>query len=199
MEIGIVSMYPNIKDIVYVSNAIKILGYTPYIVDHKSKLKSFVRNIYNIIKNSKIKYWIFSGSPSMVIDRESPQVPLEIYNLKDKEFMLICYSMESVAYQMNIPISFRRENRKEIFTLDIRNTDHYITKYYNDYINVWRNHYGYVSSLINKSPFTEIASYEEESMILLYKNSILIQFHPERTVDGLILIYNWINHIKVTN
>ena len=196
MEIGIVSLYPNIKCIKYLVNAINILGYNSYVLD---LVRSTNRNIYNIIKKSNIKYWIFSGSPSMVIDRSSPQVPLEIYNLEDKEFMLICYSMESVAYQMDIPITFRRQNKKEVFKLDINNVDHNIVKYCHNFINVWRNHYGYISSLINKNPFTEIASHQGESMILLYKNSILIQFHPERTVDGLILIYNWINHIKVTN
>jgi len=196
MEIGIVSLYPNIKDIKYIVNAINMLGYSPYVLD---LVRSTNRNIYNIIKKSNIKYWIFSGSPSMVIDRTSPQVPLEIYNLADKEFMLICYSMESVMYQMDIPISFRRQNKKEVIKLDINHINHYIVKYSYSYINVWRNHYGYISSIINKSPFIELASYQGESMILLYKNSILVQFHPERTVDGLILIYNWINHIKVTN
>ena len=45
---------------------------------------------------------------------------------------------------------------------------------------------------VNNNLIKEIASYKEESMILLYRNSILVQFHPERTKDGLKFINNWI-------
>jgi GMP synthase-like glutamine amidotransferase len=133
----------------------------------------------------------------MVIDPRSPKVPLEIYNIENKEYMLICYSMESVAYQLDIPISFRRENKKELFALNSEELNHYLFYNCNKLMYLWRNHYGYVSSLIDKSPLLELISYQNESMILFYKNSVLIQFHPERTTDGLIIIENWINNIRI--
>jgi hypothetical protein len=34
--------------------------------------------------------------------------------------------MESVAYQLDIPISFRRENKKELFALNSEELNHYL-------------------------------------------------------------------------
>jgi len=182
MEIGIVSMCPNIKYIKYVVNSIKILGYTPYVLDlyHGDKLK-----IFYIIKKSKIQHWIFTGSSCSVIEKSAPQIPLDIYKLNDKKFMMICYSLESIAYQLNLPISFRKENKKELFELQVNNKK----------LILWRNHYGYLSSNINIDPLIHIKSYDGECMILLYKNSILVQFHPERTHDGIEFMNNWINNL----
>jgi GMP synthase-like glutamine amidotransferase len=183
MEIGIVSLCPNIKHIKYVVNSIRELGYTPYILDlyHGDKLK-----IFNIIKKSKIYHWIFSGSSCSVIDRNAPQIPLDIYKLNNKKYMMICYSLESIAYQLKLPISFRKENKKELFELQVNNKK----------LKLWRNHYGYLSSDINIEPLQHIKSYNQECMILLYKNSILLQFHPERTHDGIEFINNWINNLN---
>jgi len=203
MEIGIVSLYPKLKDIEKLASSIKIIGHIPHIIDlahtHPDK-------IYYYIKNSNIKHWIFSGSPLSVIEKNSPQIPMEIFRLISKRFMFICYSLESVMFQLKYPISFRKELKKEIFKLDInknkiKNTNtEYLFNHINFPMKVWRNHYGFVpsnlikSNLLSNSNLSEVASYEGESMILLYKNSILIQYHPERTLDGIILIKNWIKH-----
>lgn len=182
MEIGIVSLCSNIKYIKYVVNSVKVLGYTPYILDlyHGDKLK-----IFYIIKRSKISNWIFTGSSCSVIDKNAPQIPLDIYKLHDKKYMMICYSLESIAYQLKLPISFRQDNKKELFELQINNKK----------MKLWRNHYGYLSSDINIEPLQHIKSYNGECMILHYKNSILLQFHPERTRDGIEFIYKWINNL----
>jgi GMP synthase-like glutamine amidotransferase len=183
MQIGIVNMYPNIKDIKYVENSITILGYQPYVLDlyHGSKEK-----IVNIIKRSNITYWIFTGSPALVTDRNAPQVPLDIYKFHNKKYMMICYSLESIAYQLKLPISFRQDNKKEIFEMQINNKK----------LKLWRNHYAFLSSDINIEPLQYSKSYNTECMILYYKNSILVQFHPERTYDGIEFIYNWINNLN---
>jgi GMP synthase-like glutamine amidotransferase len=194
MNIGIVSMYPHIKNINYLENIIRQIGYTPYVLDlaHSTPDK-----IYYLIKRSYIKHWIFSGSPLSVVDNKSIQIPMDIFNLKHKKYMFICYSLESIMYQLKYPISIRHELKKEYFKLDIDEmiiNNNKINYLFEDIIlpmNVWRNHYGYVSSHLELEP-TEIASYGDECMILLYKNSILLQFHPEKTNDGLQLIKNWI-------
>jgi len=196
MQIGIVSLYPNIKDIHNLENSIKILGYRPHIIDlaHSTQDK-----IYYHIKNSDIRYWIFSGSPLSVVDRLSPQIPMDIFNLAEKRYMFICYSLESVMYQLKYPISIRHDLKKEIFNLDvdkskiIKSKTGYLFENITFPMKVWRNHYGYVSNtVINTNLISEVASYEGESMILLYRNSVLLQYHPERTKDGLKLIKNWI-------
>jgi hypothetical protein len=199
MEIGIVSLYPNIKCIHKLENAIKILGYKPHIIDlvHNTQDK-----IYYYIKNSYIIYWIFSGSPLSVVDKKSPQIPMDLFKLLSKKYMFICYSLESVMFQLKFPVSIRHDLKKELFKLDVNknninktNTE-YLFKNINFPMNVWRNHYGYIANniLLNNNQIKDIVSYEGESMILLYKNSILVQYHPERTSDGLRLIDNWIRH-----
>jgi len=194
MEIGIVSLSPNIKNIQYVTDSIILLGYTPYVLDlvHSTKEK-----IYYIIKRSKIKYWIFTGSPLCVVDRKSTQIPIEIYKLQNKKFMMICYSLESIVYQFKLPISIRYNLKKEIFDLDINtkninDKNKYLFQDINQPMRLWRNHYGYLSSKINIEPFEEISNYNGECMILSYKNSILVQFHPERTKDGIQFMSNWL-------
>jgi GMP synthase-like glutamine amidotransferase len=198
MEIGIVSLYPKLKNIQNLENAIKILGYKPHIIDlaHTTPDK-----IYYYIKNSWIKHWLFSGSPTSVIDRGSPQIPMELFRLAAKRYMFICYSLESVMFQLKYPISFRKELKKELFDLDVSKTKinntntEYLFKSINFPMKVWRNHYGFVSdTIINSNLIEEVTSYEGECMILLYRNSILVQYHPERTKDGLKLIDNWIRH-----
>ena len=200
MDIGIVSLYRNIKDIQKLDDAIKTLGYNTYVLDlaHSTKNK-----IYQIIKHSYIKHWIFSGSPYLVIDRISPQIPLELFKLTTKKYMFICYSLESVMYQLKYPISIRQELKRELFDLEVDDIKLKLTQTQHlfDNINfpmkVWRNHYGYLSShLIQRenNHITKLVSYKGECMILLYKNSILIQYHPERTKDGIQLIDNWIKN-----
>ena len=89
MEIGIVFMDPeHIYD--YVPNSIVYIGHKPI-----SVLFTTTIEVFDKIKESNIKYWIFTGSAATVIMNDSPQIPIEIFDLADKEFLMICYSMES--------------------------------------------------------------------------------------------------------
>jgi GMP synthase-like glutamine amidotransferase len=197
MKIGVVSLYTNIKSLKHVVNAVEILRHEPCILDFK---KENPNDIIKMIKESDIKYWIFSGSALSVIDRNSPQIPLEILNLKDKKIMLICYSMESILYQLKYPITTRYDLRKEGFYLNIDMS--YIKKINETHLfydiklpmNAWRNHYAYLSSFHTDNKIKNVADYQNEVMIMFHKNAILLQFHPERSKDGIQLINNWINN-----
>jgi imidazoleglycerol phosphate synthase glutamine amidotransferase subunit HisH len=57
---------------------------------------------------------------------------------------------------------------------------------------LWRNHYGFLSDKIDLYPLQKLASYDGECMILMYRNSILVQFHPERTNTGIEFMDNWL-------
>lgn len=197
------------EGIKYIIKCIKKLGYTPYIVDYTTSDK-----IFEEIIKSNIKHWIFSGSPHMVIDSTSPIVPLNILNLKDKKFMLICYSMESILYQLDFPVIKRYENKKEKFRLklDVKKIEKIkkINILYNLRIKpglrrgriqfyrlrLKRNHHYYIpSNVIDYKKYPNmhlVSSYRKESMMIFYNNTIMVQFHPERTLDGYILINNWI-------
>jgi GMP synthase-like glutamine amidotransferase len=203
MNIGIINMTGFEDGTKYVIRCIKKLGYIPYHIDYTTS-----DEIFKKIASSKIKHWIFSGSPHMVIDSTSPIVPLNILNLKDKKFMLICYSFESVLYQLGFSVIKRYMNKKEKFRLllddkkidEIQKTNILYNlrsprrKLYR--LRLKRNHHYYIpSDDINYKNHTNmylVSSYRNESMMIFYKNSIMVQFHPERTSHGYKLINNWI-------
>jgi GMP synthase-like glutamine amidotransferase len=203
MNIGIVNMTGFEDGTKYVIRCVKKLGYIPYHIDYTTS-----DEIFKKITSTNIKHWIFSGSPHMVIDSTSPVVPLNILNLKEKKFMLICYSFESVLYQLGFPVIKRYINKKEKFklSLDDKKIDE-IQKtniLYNikkpgrklHKLRLKRNHHYYTpSDDINYKKYTDlhlVSSYRNESMMIFYKNSIMVQFHPERTSHGYKLINNWI-------
>ena len=195
MKIGIVNMTGFPEGIKYVIKSIIDLGHQPIIFEYTTS-----NEILNKIMLSDIKKWIFSGSPHMVIDTTSPVVPLEIFNLKHKQFILICYSMDSVLYQFGLPIKKRYENKEENFNLiinkkkieEIQKQDIFIGLPMK--LRLRRNHHYYIPNNFKKYNNLElVSSYRRESMLLFYKNAILLQFHPERTSDGYKIIANWIN------
>ena len=201
-EIGIVNMNPKIKDIQTLENVCRSIGYLPIILD---ATQINYQKIFNYIKKSKIKKWIFSGSRLMVTDPWTPKIPLEIFDLEDKEFMLICYSLQSAIYQMDYPISYRRLNKKEIFYLYVERKDieilqkEYLFENIAMPMTVWRNHYAFVSphhiyikNQLSSTYINDLVTYDNECMILFYKNAILLQYHPEKTPNGIQLMSNWL-------
>jgi len=196
MNVGIVSMYCDTNNYEhYIIDALSSIGYKSEIIYYDNP-----ENVYNSIANSKIKKWIFSGSAHTVILNNSPQVPLGIFDIPDKEFLLICYSMESVLYQLNASeLKKRYENKKEKFRLKIDtklvkelNLEYLYNKLKNP-LNLYRNHHWYLKSF-KLNNIKEFAKYRGESMMVIYKNAILVQYHPERTKDGIQLIHNWLNN-----
>ena len=188
MNIGIINMTGFEDGTKYVIRCIKKLGYIPHNIDYTTE-----NEIFKKITTSNIKHWIFSGSPHMVTDTTSPIVPLNILNLNDKKFMLICYSFESVLYQLGFPVIKRYINKKEKFrlSLDIKKIDE-IQKtniLYNirkpthkrklrrsNKLRLRRNHHYYIpSDDINykKHPNMHlVSSYRNESMMIFYKQMI---------------------------
>lgn len=211
MNIGIINMTGFEEGTKYIIRCIKKLGCIPHNIDYTTS-----DEIFNKIASSKIKHWIFSGSPHMVIDHTSPIVPLNILNLKEKKIMLICYSFESVLYQLGFPVVKRYMNKKEKFRLaldnkkideiqktnilyNIRKPGHKRHKRKlrgSNKLRLKRNHHYYIpSDDINYKKYPNlhlVSSYRNESMMIFYKNSIMVQFHPESTSDGYKLINNWI-------
>ena len=59
-----------------------------------------------------------------------------------------------------------------------------------------RNHHWYLPAGV--LPVHEIASYRGELMIAGYKNCLMMQFHPEKTADGLKMLENWIGFSRST-
>ena len=185
-QLGIVNMYGNNYQCRYLINAVISLGYKPLVISGSSA------QVHNYIKSSPIRLWIFSGAASAVFAEDSPQIPLQVANLKTKKILLICYSMESLLYQLGIPIATRNENKKEIFKLQITQPDPLFNNIKNPMV-LRRNHIRYVTAkAVAVGPIGPVAAYDDELMIANYKNATLMQFHPEKTPDGKKLLLNWI-------
>jgi len=148
------------------------------------------------IAESPIQKWIFTGSPVSIYTPSSPKVPMNIFNIPNKEFFLICYSMESTLHQLEYPVLKRKENRKEEFYLPF-NREQYTQLFQGlpDPALCMRNHHYYTPMLVfetKNSQMQLISSYQNEAMIVLYKNCVMTQFHPEKTDHGRQLLFNWI-------
>ena len=173
MQVGVIDFYYPRKGISPLLESLTKLGYTAKVISGESvSLKQ--------IQESPIKKWIMSGAHRHAL-YDSYQVPQQITKLKDKEFLLICYSMESFLHQMGYPIFCRKENKKENILLK-----------FPEELKVFRNHYCYVPSFKLDSRIKLINSYRGETMTALYKNITMTQWHPEKSADGLQFLASWL-------
>ena len=78
IEIGVVKINMN----TYVEDAIRKLGHTPVLLQINDE------DLVKKIKESSISHWIFTGTNLRisVLNPLAPKVPLELLNLKDKQF-----------------------------------------------------------------------------------------------------------------
>jgi GMP synthase-like glutamine amidotransferase len=177
--VGIVNMYGYSAGAEFVKKAIEFLGYRPYIID------GFIDPVQTLqnIKASPIKHWIFTGSPHAVLDPDSVQIPIDILLLYQKKFLLLCYSMESFLFQLGYGLKKRYVQKKEYFYLKYKGRLNFL----------YRNHFWYIpkNEFLNSKKF--LASTGRESMIVQYKNCLLMQFHPEKTRDGIEFIKQWLD------
>jgi GMP synthase-like glutamine amidotransferase len=186
LDIGVVNMYRTLTESNYVTNALRSMGYRPHSINGFTASRE---EILLHITQSPIRNWICSGSATTVNETNSPQIPLELLNLKEKRFIMICYSMESILFQLGVKINKRNVCKKELFRLTMPND--YALK--NPMV-VRRNHCWYFSA---RSVPGLIAQYDGEAMLAVYKNALLVQFHPEKTPDGKKLIELWFGYISI--
>jgi GMP synthase-like glutamine amidotransferase len=187
MRIGVVNMYTTEKGADPIFNALEKLHHTSFLLNADQFSEE---ELFSFIKKSTIKNWIFSGS-NLDIHEGGPRVPKRILGL-DKHFLLICYSMESLATQLcdcTDMLKKRHTNKHEFFRL--KKPDYWLFDGIRDEMILKRNHHWYLES--GKLPVHEIASYRGELMIAGIENTLMMQFHPEKTADGLKMIENWLH------
>jgi len=184
-------MYGSTTESNSVVDALYRLGHSVYVISHKGQTSD---SLLHQISRSPIRRWILTGSDYHLHNEGAPKVPIGILDLP-KQFLLICYSMESLITQCSeAQLKERYENRKELFHLP--NPTQRATPGLFDGIKtkmvLRRNHLWYFQSG-TIAPFTELASFRGEVMIAVYKNCLLTQFHPEKTPDGIKIIKNWLD------
>jgi GMP synthase-like glutamine amidotransferase len=175
MRIGIVDFSKRPKKNDSLQEALKILGNDIFVVHHAD-------DWFNIVKSSRIKHWIMTGSAYDVFGNKSPQIDTRITQLVNKRFLLICYSMESFLLQMGCKLS-RRERTKETFMLNDNGA----------LFNAWRNHNTFIPTDGLQPGIRLLAEYKNETMTAKYKNILMTQWHPEKTDDGIIFLSNWLS------
>jgi GMP synthase-like glutamine amidotransferase len=170
MRIGVVTIHSK----PYVEEALRKLGHVPVVIQLNDE------NVAEKISHSDIKKWIFSGSDLRVTVNNplAPQVPMEILEMKDKEFFLICYSMESMMLQLGYPVVKRAHFVTERFQLGP--------------LQVYRNHGYYIPAKKVNKKVKVLNTRKGEVMTVSYKNLIMTQWHPERTKDGIQCLNAWI-------
>jgi GMP synthase-like glutamine amidotransferase len=183
-------MHKDRVDITSLLEAVRSMGCSPFILDavHLSSME-----LLKAIQRSPIRHWIFSGSRYHIHHEGVPIVPMELFKT-DKQFLMICYSMESVLVQLGFPIQERYINRKGPFNLTVpkENQGHPLFKGIPSPMHVWRLHQFYFPRDVLTPPVHLLASYNGEAMVATYKNAVLVQHHPEKTKDGRQLIENWL-------
>ena len=188
MRVGVVNMYPSETGGNSIIKALDKLGHSSFLLkgDEFTEEDLFAR-----IKKSPIKNWIFSGS-TLHIHEGGPQVPLDILKL-EKHFLLICYSMESLITRIckcEHHLKERYTHKNELFHLK-QPSAYWLFDGIKEDMVLRRNHHWYLPAGV--LPVHEIASYRGELMIAGYKNCLMMQFHPEKTPDGLKMIENWLS------
>ena len=187
MRVGVINMYP-LSGAEFIVRALDKLGRSSFLL----KADEFTEeDLFARIKKSPIKNWIFSGS-TLHIHEGGPQVPLDILKL-DKRFLLICYSMESLITRIckcEHHLKERYIPKNEIFHLQHPLEPAWLFDGIKEDMVLRRNHRWYLPSGL--LPVHEIASYRGELMIAGYKNCLMMQFHPEKSADGLKMIANWL-------
>jgi GMP synthase-like glutamine amidotransferase len=190
MSVGIVDMYGSVNKCRHLIQAIReITGDEPNVIEGYNIPNN--KMIYDYIKASPQKFWIFSGSAHNVTDINAMHVPLRVTALHHKKIMMICYSMESLLFQLNLAVQTRYIKKTETFNL----RPNIISPLFKDIklpLIAYRNHIRYFTKNQIVSPVTLLASYNGEAMVALYKNTTLVQFHPEKSDDGKKMLANWL-------
>jgi GMP synthase-like glutamine amidotransferase len=173
MHVGILNMYSH-KLQHYLPSALDSIGCSYTIVD-------FDENHAETIRRSRITRWILTGSDHNVMNKTTPQLDPALLKMHGKRFMMVCYSMESILFQLGCHLITRRNNVQEYFDLDLGGTT----------IKAFRNHYAYIVPDSLTRGMRLLATYKGDTMIVRYKNTLMTQWHPERTADGIRFMKEW--------
>ena len=140
-------------------------------------------NYVETIKNSGIKYWIFTGSE--LNPKKTPQ-SINLSELKklDKsfKFLMICYSMQKILIQLGLEPLKKKLEKKE---LEIPNDKKEITV-------SLKNEYYFENPDKKVKNLDIISTKDNVLMTAEYNGNILLtQWHPERTDDGIKFLKKW--------
>jgi GMP synthase-like glutamine amidotransferase len=176
MLVGIVNLN-RFGEPTHLIHSIEKLGHTTRVIGPSDNLTS-------VIKKSPIRHWFFTWSSYDVLSPISPQIDVGLFGLKEKHLFMICYSMESALYNLGYKLQKKPRTNRRIF--DIVSSD-------GTRIHVWKSHDTYVPISMNQR-LRPSSRYNDEIMTLKYKNTVMTQWHPERTTDGIVFMRDWLEN-----
>ena len=136
-------------------------------------------SILQTIQTSGIDHWIFSGNATYTKDEDMYRMPMAVFSLPIHVFC-ICYSFQSALIQLGYTLHHKRKRVNKRVQLPRVN------------LCVNLNYTQYIQSPVKG----ELASYNNEAMMVRYKNALLTQFHPEATADGRKLLVSFLQNEK---
>jgi hypothetical protein len=169
MRVGVVNMNPSLslKNYKYCITALEQLGHTPVIIH---AITFSTEELFDIIQKSTIKKWLFTGSIEH-IHKTDIKVPMDILKLP-KDFLLVCFSMQSFITQLLKNVSLLRERyerRKEYFIIKKPPHPSWLFENTQDVQKQYRNHNFYFRTG-TIYPVQELFTYRGEVMLAMYKN-----------------------------
>lgn len=170
-------------------------------MEYKVAMISSKMDYYEIIKNSPIKYWIFSSFPKENVSRSSDcAINMKIFQLKTKSFFMIGPAMEKVMLELkndyvlpNVNKTRKTRKKKSFWRPHTFNTtSHVLFRNMKKNMKVWSADRGFDASKV-KGGVKVMNQYDGKIMTAAYKNAILTQYYPFESDDGRRIILNWLS------
>jgi GMP synthase-like glutamine amidotransferase len=151
-----------------------------------------IEHIYTSIYQSTITHWVCSGAEYSVHEPSSPRLPIDILLLPLKRFLFICFSMQSILHQLGNTVYCAPDKIQGLFRLS-------------DSLLVYRNHYCYVTNVhSDQTHYLDIVhsiidmdGIRKVMTVYLNSTSILLQWHPEKTINGYVFFKDWLQKKEI--
>jgi len=166
-KVGVINCYKTPSNISILTRAIRLLGASPIVFQVADP------TWVSVAQSSAIRHWIVSGSEWNVKDNGAPRIPPDLMLDREKRWIFVCYGMQSVLCSLGAEIYKLPEYKRAAETVEGRL--------------YWRNHgWGFDRSGVRNLRIAAPVFASDGILMRCYiGNAVLMQYHPERTLEGL--------------
>lgn len=147
-------------------------------------------DLVTAVRESPVRDWVLTGSSWDIDARGAPQVPLELLRLRGKRFLLICYSHESLLWQLDVPLQ-RCERVKGWAPIDVLSRGRGLFGSA-DSANVWCNYNTWALAEDIPRGWKILATMGPVAMAIQRGHVTSMQFHPEMLGRGRNIFKEWL-------
>ena len=176
LRVGILNCYRNAAHAQYVIEAVRHLGHIPVCV---YVTRYSMKETLDWVHQSNIRHWIGTGSDYNVCDHDAPCYDESILRMRNKKFLLICYSMQSfLAHVCKCQITKLPSYVQEMQTIGG--------------VQLWRNHHFgfYKTDVFSKKYSIQNVQTFADAIVMSATcgNVWMTQYHPERSKQGTFIV-----------